>query len=317
MNILEVVNARKEFGSLVAVNDVNLCLEKGQVVGLIGPNGAGKTTLLRILATVLPPTDGNVRVLGYDLKNEYLDIRKCIGFMPDFFNLYDDLTLEECLVFFAQAYKVDPKIIPEQVDKALKYTDLESKRHDFIRHLSRGMVQRLGVAVLLVHDPDLLLLDEPASGLDPKARIRLRDILKRLSEEGKTIVISSHILTELSGFCTHIAIMNKGKLVMYGSVDDIQKKIAGSKVVNLTVLNGCQRAVDLIKKFLNVDEVSVEDNTISLKANANLDELAALNTHLVGEGVMVAGFYEEKTNLEDLFMTISSDEEILADEVSQ
>lgn len=261
---------------------------------------------MRILATILAPTDGDVNVLGNNLKKDYLDIRKCIGFMPDFFNLYNDLTLEECLEFFAQAYKVDPKIIPQQVDLALKYVNLESKRHDFIRHLSRGMVQRLGVAVLLVHNPELFLLDEPASGLDPKARIQLREILKKLSSDGKTIIISSHILTELSGFCTHIAIMNKGRMVMYGSVDDIQKKITGTKKVNITVLDDIAKAVKLLEEYIPPEAISVKENTISVKVAAEPKEMASLNAYLVGEGVQVVEFYEEKTNLEDLFMQISS-----------
>jgi ABC-2 type transport system ATP-binding protein len=231
MEILEVDNIRKEFGTVVAVNDVSFSVEQGQVVGLIGPNGAGKTTLLRILATVLSPTHGSARLLGYDLTKEYLDIRKHIGFMPDFFNLYNDLTLAECLEFFARAYKVKPDVIAKRIDEVLEYVDLENKRNDLIHHLSRGMVQRMGVGVLLVHEPDLFLLDEPASGLDPKARIQLRATLKKLSTEGKTIIISSHILTELSGFCSHIAIMDEGNIVMYGAVDEIQQKIAGTRKI--------------------------------------------------------------------------------------
>ncbi|MBW8034640.1 MAG: ABC transporter ATP-binding protein [Planctomycetes bacterium] len=317
MKILEVSNIRKEYGTLVAVNDVNLTLEKGQVVGLIGPNGAGKTTLLRILATILSPTDGDVRVLGHDLKKDYLEIRKCIGFMPDFFNLYNDLTLQECLEFFAQAYKIDPGIIPEQIDSALKFTDLENKRHDYIQHLSRGMVQRLGVAVLLVHNPDLFLLDEPASGLDPKARIQLRDVLRKLSKEGKTIVISSHILTELSGFCTHIAIMNKGKMVRYGSVDEVQKSISDVKKVNISVLDDRDKAVNLIKEFIKVESIVVNGDTITIEVSAEPEVLANLNAHLVGNGIRVVGFCEEKTNLEDLFMKISSGEDESFDGITQ
>jgi len=165
MEILEVNNLRKEFGTVVAVNDISLSVEKGQVWGLIGPNGAGKTTLLRMLATVLRPTSGSVQLLGFDLAKEYLKIRRHIGFLPDFFNLYNDLTLQECLEFFAKAYRVEDELIPQRVDEVLDYIELQNKRDDFIRHLSRGMVQRMGVGVLLVHDPDVFLLDEPASGL--------------------------------------------------------------------------------------------------------------------------------------------------------
>jgi ABC-2 type transport system ATP-binding protein len=307
MEIVEINNIRKEFGTVVAVNNVSFSVDKGQVLGLIGPNGAGKTTLLRILATVLRPTTGSVRLLGYDLAKEYLMIRKYIGFMPDFFNLYNDLTPRECLEFFAKAYQVKQDLIPKRIDQTLEYVELEDKRDSLIRHLSRGMVQRMGVAVLLIHDPDLLLLDEPASGLDPKARIQLRNVLNKLSTEGKTIIISSHILTELSGFCSHIAIMDKGRIKLHGAVEDIQQKIAGSAKVNISVLKDCDRAVDLIKKFKDAELITVENNNITVEMDKGPERLADLNTHLVKEGIKVVSFSEKKTDLEDLFMKISSE----------
>ena len=308
MEILEVNSIRKEFGTVVAVNDVSLSVDKGQVWGLIGPNGAGKTTLLRILATVLRPTSGSVRLLGYDLAKEYLAIRKHIGFLPDFFNLYNDLTLRECLEFFAKAYKVEDKLISQRIDEVLDYIELQSKRNDFIRHLSRGMVQRMGVGVLLVHGPDVFLLDEPASGLDPKARIQLRAVLKKLSREGKTIIISSHILTELSGFCSHIALMNEGKIVLQGAVDEIQQKVFDSRKIRVSVLENCDQAVRLIKEFPDTKIVTVQDNDITVEISAGESELAALNSHLVSKGIKVFSFGEEKTDLEDLFMKISDSE---------
>ncbi len=307
MEILQINNIRKEFGTLVAVNDVTLSVEQGNVVGLIGPNGAGKTTLLRVLATLLVPTDGNATILGLDLRNDYLQIRQRISFLPDFFNLYNDLTLQECLAFFAKAYKVEPKLVPGRIDAALEFIDLEDKRNGFIRHLSRGMVQRMGVGVLLVRDPEVLLLDEPASGLDPKQRIKLREVLKRLSAEGKTTIISSHILTELSGLCSHIAIMNKGKIVLYGAVDEIQQKIAGSRKVVVTVLDNCNRAASLVKEFPNTKIIDVQNNTIIVEMSAPLEKLAELNTHLVNNDIKVVGFCEEKTDIEDIFMKISSE----------
>lgn len=308
MEILEVNSIRKEFGTVVAVNDVSLSVDKGQVWGLIGPNGAGKTTLLRILATVLRPTSGSVRLLGYDLAKEYLAIRKHIGFLPDFFNLYNDLTLRECLEFFAKAYKVEDKLISQRVDEVLDYIELQSKRDDFIRHLSRGMVQRMGVGVLLVHGPDVFLLDEPASGLDPKARIQLRAVLTNLSREGKTIIISSHILTELSGFCSHIALMNEGKIVLQGAVDEIQQKVFVSRKIRVSVLENCDQAVRLIKEFPDTKIGTVQDNDITVEISAGESELAALNSHLVSKGIKVFSFGEEKTDLEDLFMKISDSE---------
>ena len=307
MSILEINNLRKEFGTVVAVNNAGLSVDKGQVLGLIGPNGAGKTTLLRILATMLSPTSGNVRLLDYDLAKEYLQIRKYIGFMPDFFNLYNDLKLHECLEFFARAYNVEQNLIPKRIDEILQYVNLEDKRDAFIQHLSRGMVQRMGVAVLLVHEPELFLLDEPASGLDPKARIQLRNILRKLSNEGKTIIISSHILTELSGFCTHIALMDRGNIRMYGAVDEIQQKITGAVRVNISVLNDCEKAVDVIEQSPDMELIEVQDNTITIQTNKGPEELADLNARLVNNGIKVVHFSEQKIDLEDLFMKISSE----------
>jgi ABC-2 type transport system ATP-binding protein len=305
MRILRTDSIRKEFGTLVAVNNVDLSLEKGQVAGLIGPNGAGKTTLLRTLGTLLRPTSGSAEVLGYDLTTEYLDIRKHIGFLPDFFNLYGDLTLRECLQFFAEAYDVQTSLIPKRVDKVLEYIELQDKRDSFVRHLSRGMVQRVGVGILLVHDPELFLLDEPASGLDPKARIQLRNVLKKLSSEGKTIIISSHILTELSGLCSHIAIMNEGRIEVFGAVDEIQRKIIGSGKVEICVLSDCKEAVALVRRFPTAEVIAVDQNTITVEIADGPKERASLNTYLVKEGVEVVSFTEQKADLEDLFMKVS------------
>lgn len=309
MNIaVETSNIRKEFGALVAVNDANISVQRGQVMGLIGPNGAGKTTLLRILATVLRPTAGSAKLLGYDLSKEYLDIRKRIGYLPDFFNLYQDLTARECLEFFAKAYGIKRGLVNKRVDMALEYVELEEKRNDFIQNLSRGMVQRMGVAVLLVHEPEVFILDEPASGLDPKARIQLRKVLAKLSREGRTIIISSHILTELSGFCSHIAIMNKGNIVLYGSVEDIQQKLTGVRKVIINVLNDCEKAVGLIDAFSNTVVKSVSENTITAEMSDSREIMAGLNELLVSSGIKVVGFHEEKADIEDIFMSISEKE---------
>ena len=314
MEILQIKNIKKEFGTLTAVNDVSMSIEQGQVLGLIGPNGAGKTTLLRILATLLRPTDGNATILGYDIKKEYLKIRQHIGFLPDFFNLYNDLTLAECLEFFANVYKVEPGLIPGRIDSVLEFVDLEEKRNSFIRHLSRGMIQRMGVGAMLVHEPEVLLLDEPASGLDPKQRIKLREVIKRLSRQGKTVIISSHILTELSGLCSHVAIMNKGKVVLQGAVEDIQQKVEGSRSVAVTVLENCDKAIELAKAFPNVKIIDVRDNTMNIEMAGNLEELAGLNAHLVNNHIKVVAFSEEKTDLEDIFMAISNQEQISSNE---
>ena len=309
MQVIEVTGLSKEYGTLVAVNNVSFNVTKGQIVGLIGPNGAGKTTLLRMLATVLRPTAGSVKILGYNSANEYLKIRKNIGYLPDFFNLYNSLTLRECLEFFAMAYSVGDKLIPERVDEALKFVELEEKQNDFVRHLSRGMVQRMGVGVLLVHQPDVLLLDEPASGLDPKARIQLRDILRKLSAEGKTIIISSHILTELSDFCSHVAIMSRGNIVLYGSIDEIRQRVHNTRRIAVSIVGDINAAVAAIKEFSGATLQTVEGSNIKIDIKTDENGLAEMNSYLVSKGVRVCGFYEQKSDLEDLFMEISGNEQ--------
>lgn len=306
MSAIITEKIRKEFGTLIAVNDVDLDIQPGQVLGLVGPNGAGKTTLLRMLATLLEPTDGNASVLGFDLRKKYLKIRRHIGFMPDFFNLYNDLTLQECLRFFAKAYKVKSRLISERVDTALKHVDLEDKRTDFIRNLSRGMVQRMGVAALLVHDPDILLLDEPASGLDPAARIKLRSILKDLSGQGRTIIISSHILTELSGLCSHIAIMNQGSIIAAGTVDEIHRQLAPKRTFTIELIDNAETAVGVIAEITYAETVSHENNTLTVHIDGGPEQFAMLNQTLVENRIQVVEFYENKADLEDIFMQISS-----------
>jgi ABC-2 type transport system ATP-binding protein len=228
--------------------------------------------------------------------------------MPDFFNLYNDLRLWECLEFFAKAYNIDSKTIPGRITNVLEFVGLQEKRNSLIRHLSRGMVQRMGVAVLLVHDPDVFLLDEPASGLDPKARIQLRKVLTKLSTEGKTIIISSHILTELSGFCSHIAIMDRGSVVIQGSVENIQSKLAGTKKVIVNVIDNPEKAAEIIKGFSSANLISTQNNCIITEVSGGNTELAELNALLVNQGIKVTAFYEEKANLEDLFMQITANE---------
>ena len=306
MNVVETKQIRKEYGATVAVNNIDLSIEKGHVWGLIGPNGAGKTTLLRMLATVLRPTAGTASILGQDICSKFLKVRKHIGYMPDFFNLYNDLKLWECLEFFARAYRVEKSRIRGKIDEVLKFVDLEHKRDSYIKHLSRGMVQRMGVAVLLVHEPEVFILDEPASGLDPKARIQLRDVLRRLSSEGKTVIISSHILTELSGFCSHIAIMNEGRVICQGSVEDVEQQVMGAHRLRVTVLENADKAAEILRQFETAEITEVSGNIIKLDVQADAEKLAEINARLVHEGLKVSEFSREKADLETLFMKISA-----------
>jgi ABC-2 type transport system ATP-binding protein len=304
--IVDVKKLRKEYGPLVAVKDVSFTIERGQVVGLIGPNGAGKTTLLKMLATLLEPTDGAIQILGFDAEKEYLNIREHLGYLPDFFGLYDDLTITECLAFFARTYNIPPERIRDKVDAVLQYIDLTDKRHDFIQHLSRGMIQRLGIGVLLVHEPDLFLLDEPASGLDPKARIDLRKVLTRLSQEGKTVMISSHILTELSDFCTHVIMMDHGKFLAHGPIDEILRHAEGVRRVKITILDQISEAEAFIQSLPYGEVIERAHQTLTVGMPDDMERIAMLNTALIERGFKVVAFYEEKTNLEDMFLKIAN-----------
>ena len=305
--MIKTYNLRKNYASLTAVKDVNITLSKGEILGLVGPNGAGKTTLLKMLSTLIEPTTGSALIMGHDIFKEKLQIRRHIGYLPDFFNLYDDLKLRELLYFFAHTYGVPEEEREERINIALEETDLFMKQNDFIKNLSRGMTQRLGLAALLVHEPAIFLLDEPASGLDPQARITLRTILKKLAAKGKTIIISSHILTELDGFCSHIAIMNKGELLLHEKVDIVQSQIKGRRSLKVTVLNKVEEALKIIKSFSGVSKVSNTNKTFSAEYLGDDELIANINTELVKNGVKVVNIIREKKNFEDLFMQLTKE----------
>ncbi len=310
MSVLLVESLRKEYGALVAVNNISFAIESGQILGLIGPNGAGKTTLLRMLATDLRPTAGNARALGLDIRRDCRKVRQIIGYMPDFFNLYHDLKLCECLEFFARAYKVKPGSIARRIDEALEFVELKDKRNDMVRHLSRGMTQRFALATLLVRDPEIYLLDEPASGLDPKARIQLRRVMEKLSQRGKTVIISSHILTELSGFCSHIAIIDKGRLLVHGRVDDIEQQISRSCTTLVSYTNDTSDAEAILKKIPELPVVSVQDHTLILKTGSDPHQLAAVCRRLTENGLNIYRFARRQGSLEDIYIAVTGREQI-------
>src|SRR5437868_9749950 len=227
--IVETRNLTKRYGAFTALSDLNLSIEKGSIHGFIGPNGAGKTTTMRIVATLLEPSGGQAWVAGYPVTAEPYEVRRRIGYMPDFFGVYDNMKVWEYLDFFAASYKVPTSKRPGMIDDLLALVDLSVKKDSFVEDLSRGMKQRLCLARTLVHEPDLLILDEPASGLDPRARIELRELLKELRNLGKTILISSHILSELTEMCTHVAIIERGHLLVNGKVEEILQAMQRSE----------------------------------------------------------------------------------------
>ncbi|MGQ9728508.1 MAG: ABC transporter ATP-binding protein [Candidatus Fervidibacter sp.] len=237
---LEVKGLRKEFGQLVAVKDVHFSLQPGDIFGYIGPNGAGKTTTLRILATLLEPTAGTTFINGIDIVKHLEEARPLIGFMPDFFGLYEGITVWEYLSFFAEAHGIPSRERKQVIENVLELTGLTIKSDAYVETLSRGMQQRLCLAKTLLHDPLLLPLDEPASGLDPRARAELKELLKEIGAMGKIVIVSSHILPELSDFCNKIGIIEKGELLLWGDVDKIMRQLQLTKLLSIRCLDGVE-----------------------------------------------------------------------------
>ncbi len=306
MQTIQIEKLRKEFGNLVAINDLSLNIHAGEIVGLIGPNGAGKTTLLRMLATLISPTDGSATLLGLDLRNDYLAIRRHVGYLPDFFNLYLDLTLRECLTFFTQAYGVPAKEAAVRIQEALQFVDLAERSDAMVGHLSRGMVQRFGLATLLVRKPDILLLDEPASGLDPLARAQLRNVLKKLGSEGCTVIVSSHILPELADFCTHIALLDHGRLVVQGEINAVRRAIPTRRRLEIAVLDDPAPTAALVARQPGFEVVAIAGNLLQVETTAAPETLAALNATLVAGGARVVRFVEQTSSIEDVFRHLTT-----------
>jgi ABC-2 type transport system ATP-binding protein len=255
--VVQTDNLTKKYGSFTALHDLNLHIERGSIHGFIGPNGAGKTTTMRILATLLEPSAGQAWVGGYPVTEAPIEVRKRIGYMPDFFGVYDNMKVWEYLDFFAAAYHVPEEKRKGMIGDLLALVDLSAKRDSFVEELSRGMKQRLCLARTLVHEPELLILDEPASGLDPHARIELRELLKELRSLGKTILVSSHILTELAEMCTHVAIIERGHLLVSGEVSRILAAMQPARDIYVRVLDGAAHAAAIAHTFPGVLSVNV------------------------------------------------------------
>ncbi len=305
--MIETQELTKMYGDLYALNRLNLKLEPGDVYGFIGPNGAGKTTTMRILATLLNPTFGEASVCGYSIYNAPKEIRRVVGYMPDFFGVYDDMKVIEYLEFFAAAYRIngpDRRKISEDV---LELVDLTYKRDELVTSLSRGMTQRLGLARVLLHDPKVLLLDEPASGLDPRARIEIRALLKELRKMGKTILVSSHILPELADICNKIGIIEQGQLVVNGPVDEVMKQVRTEILLNIAVADRRDEAADLLRVQPEVEEVSDREGTdvLVVRLTPETIEYAHLNKLLIQNDFMVTTFKEDEINLETAFMQLT------------
>jgi ABC-2 type transport system ATP-binding protein len=306
--MIETRDLTKMYGELYALDRLNLQLERGDVYGFIGPNGAGKTTTMRILATLLTPTWGEASVCGYSIYNGAKDIRRVMGYMPDFFGVYDDMKVIEYLEFFAAAYRIKGPERRKKCEQVLELVDLGYKRDALVTSLSRGMTQRLGLARVLLHEPQVLLLDEPASGLDPRARIEMRGLIKELRNMGKTILLSSHILPELADICNKIGIIERGKLLFDGDVQAAIQKVRQRMRMTVAVGEGRNlEAKALLEKEPGVDEVENKEaeEFLLVTLRDGVQDGSFIAETLIKAGFRLRLLHEEAVNLEDVFMGIT------------
>ena len=303
--MIELVNFGKRYGDFTAVESLNLKIEQGELFGFIGPNGAGKSTSIRFLATLLKATHGDGIVNGYSVTRDPMSVRRSIGYMPDSFGVYDGMKVWEFLDFFAVAYQIPKSRRKAVIGDVLELLDLTHKRNDFVNGLSRGMKQRLCLAKTLVHDPPVLILDEPASGLDPRARLEVKALLKELRRMGKTILISSHILAELADCCTSIGIIERGQLLMHGSIEEVYRRIHRNRIVQIKVLEKMDEALSILRSAPETRDVQSYDHRITVELAAEDDTLSALMQKLLAAGVRMSSFGEKEPTLEDVFMLVT------------
>ncbi|KAB1439863.1 ABC transporter ATP-binding protein [Candidatus Galacturonibacter soehngenii] len=302
--MLEIKNLTKSYGDFKAVDDFTLSVKEGDIYGFVGPNGAGKTTIMKILSGLLPADAGTITIDNENILKDITRLKKTIGYMPDFFGVYDNLTVIEYLLFYSAAYGISDDVARERAKELLELVDLQEKVNEYVDSLSRGMKQRLCLARTLVHNPDILILDEPASGLDPYTRHQLKSILRHLSETGKTIIISSHILTELAELCSSICIIEKGRVIMNGNIEEIMFQVDSSNPLLVHVLDNVNKAVLILKKNKYVRTLSVEENKIMVTFIGRKEDEANLLKELIESGVLVISFKREQSNLESLFLKI-------------
>lgn len=289
---------------MFAIKGIELDLKEGDVFGFIGPNGAGKTTTMRIVATLSEPSWGEAYVCGHSIYTAPRKIRQLVGYMPDFFGVYDDMRVIEYLEFFAAAYRINGPARRKKCDQMLEVVDLDFKRNAFANTLSRGQTQRLGLARVLLHDPQVLLLDEPLSGLDPRARVEMRNLLRKLGQTGKTIIVSSHILPELADVCNKIGIIDRGVMKFSENVDDVIRRVRDQIVLQIGVDNH-ESATDLLNQHAHVDSVELGDGFLSVTLNKDVQDYSDIPTMLISHGVKLNLFREEEVNLESAFMTLT------------
>jgi len=303
--MIELIEFGKDYGDFRAVESLNLKIDAGEMFGFIGPNGAGKSTSIRFLATLLKASRGEGIVNGYSVTQDPMSVRQSVGYMPDNFGVYDGMKVWEFLDFFAVAYKIGKGKRKQVINDVLELLDLGHKRDDYVNGLSRGMKQRLCMAKTLVHDPPVLILDEPTSGLDPRARIEVKALFKELKRMGKTILISSHILSELADCCTSIGIIERGQLLMHGPIEDVYRRIRGNRTVEVRFVNGMDVGLSVIRSSPHVRNLAVDVNSCVVEMEANDEQVNELLQQLVYNKCGVRSFSEKDPSLEDVFMMVT------------
>jgi ABC-2 type transport system ATP-binding protein len=306
--VIKVRDLRVDYDNVCAVRDLSLDVGAGQVCGLIGPNGAGKTTTMRAMLGLIEPTYGEIEVAGVDMRERPRDACRVIGFMPDFPPMYDDLKCWEFLDLFAASYFIPRKERPAVIEQYLEVVGLEEKRDAMVVELSRGMRQRLMLAKTLIPGPKVLLLDEPASGMDPQGRIDLKNVLKGLAAGGKTVLISSHILAEMSEFCTAVAIMEKGRMVVSGTIEEVNHRVMGGSVLEVEVLGPTDEFLRIVAADPLAGAVEPRDGRYAVRYKGDAEQASDLLATLVGAGVRVASFARNKGDLEELFLKVGATE---------
>lgn len=303
--MIELFEFGKDYGDFTAVESLSLKIEAGELFGFIGPNGAGKSTTIRYLATLLKASRGDGLVNGHSVNKDPMAVRQSIGYMPDDFGVYDGMKVWEFLDFFAVAYKIGRSQRKQVIMDVLELLDLAHKRDDFVNGLSRGMKQRLCLAKTLVHDPPVLILDEPTSGLDPRARIEVKALLKELKRMGKTILISSHILSELADCCTSIGIIERGQLLLSGPIDSVYRQIRRNRVVDIRFNDKVEAGISILRSYPELRDIEINGNRVLVELEADDSKLAEIMQRLQQEGVPMRSFSDKDPTLEDVFMMVT------------
>ena len=301
----KLIDFGKDYGDFTAVECLNLEIAAGEMFGFIGPNGAGKSTTIRFLATLLRASRGEGTVNGHSVTGDPMGVRRSVGYMPDNFGVYDGMKVWEFLDFFAVAYRIGRSRRKQVITDVLELLDLGHKRDDYVNGLSRGMKQRLCLAKTLVHDPPVLILDEPASGLDPRARLEVKALLKELRRMGKTILISSHILTELADCCTSIGIIERGQLLMHGPIDDVYRRIRGNRIIEIRFVSHMDVGLSVIRSSQFTRDVQVDDHSAIVELETDDQGVSDLLSQLIANKVGVRSFAEKDPSLEDVFMLVT------------